>query len=204
MNVDPKDMEWKAAHELVASLVVPRPIAWVSTIGDTGVANVAPFSFFTPVCTQPMLLAFSIGWKRDGSKKDTLLNVEFTKDFVVNIVPEALGKKMVQSSKRLPREVSEFKEAGLTAAKADLVKSPMVAESPVNMECRLQQIVVLGNAPRRSSLVIGEVLRVHIKDSLLVKGEVPPSKLTAIAQMGGETYCRSTDTFILERPDPLI
>ena len=131
MKIDPANLGWKDAHELLVGAVVPRPIAFVSTVGEDGVFNVAPFSFFAGVSVKPMLVGVSFGTRRDGSKKDTLVNIEFSKDFVVGVVTEELAEAMNQSSADYPIDVDEFQEVGLTPAKSDLVKSPMIAESPV-------------------------------------------------------------------------
>lgn len=203
MKIDPANLDWQETHELVVSAIVPRPIAFVSTIGEDSVFNVAPFSFFTGIAVKPLLIGFNASCTRDGKKKDTLVNIEFSRDFVVNVVNEALAETMNQASKSYPSYVDEFKEVGLTPVKADIVKPPMVGESPINMECRLVQILEFGDTPRRSSFIIGEVVRVHIKDELYVNGEIQMSKLKAIARMNGQLYCRTRDTFEMKRPDPL-
>jgi len=202
MKIDPANFEWREAYELLASAVVPRPIAFVSTIGEDGIFNVAPFSFFTVIAARPMLIGFGVGRKRDGQKKDTLVNIEFSRDFVVNTVTETLAQAMNQASANYPSHVDEFKEVGLTPVKADIVKPPMVAESPINMECRLLQILEFGDLPRRGSFIIGEVVQVHIRDEFCINNEIQMSKLKAIARMGGELYCRTTDIFEMKRPDP--
>ena len=203
MKIDPANLDWKASHELLVGCIVPRPIAFVSTVGKDGVFNVAPFSFFTGLSMKPMILGFNAGRFREGQKKDTLVNIEFTKDFVVNIVPEALGDAQNQASERYPSHVDEFKEVDLTPAQADIVKSPMVAESPVNLECRLTQILEFGSLPRIASFIIGEVVLVHTRDELYVNDAIDMSGLKAIARMGGEFYCRTRDIFELKRPEPL-
>jgi flavin reductase (DIM6/NTAB) family NADH-FMN oxidoreductase RutF len=200
MKIDPENLDHGGSHVLMSSVVVPRPIAFVSTIGRDGVFNVAPFSFFTGICVKPMLIGLSTAWKREGQKKDTLLNIEFARDFVVNIVDEALGEAMSQASAEYPAYVDEFGETGLTPVKADLIRSPLVAESPINMECRLFQIMEFGDA-RRASFVVGEVVRLHIKDELYVDNEIKTSELKVIARMGGvDLYCRTTDIFRINRP----
>ncbi len=141
LKIDPVNLDWRDSHELLVGAVVPRPIAFVSTIGEDGVFNVAPYSFFTSVAVKPMFIGFTAGWKSDGHKKDTLVNIEFSRDFVVNVVTETLAESMNQASAGYPSDMDEFKEVGLTPVKADIVKSPMVAESPINMECRLVQIL---------------------------------------------------------------
>ena len=202
MKIDPADLDPKDAHELLVSSVLPRPIAFVSTIGEDGIFNVAPFGYFAAILAKPMLITVGIGWTRDGQKKDTLVNIEYSRDFVINVVTEDLAEAMNQTSRLYPSYVDEFKEARLTPVKADIVKSPMVGESPINMECRLVQIIATGGAHRRGSLIIGEVVRVHIKDEFYINGEIPPSKLKAIGRMGGQLYCRTTDIFEIERPEP--
>ncbi len=198
MKIDPANLDYKDSHELLVGAIVPRPIAFVSTVGKDGVFNVAPFSFFSGVCVKPALIGFETGWKRDGRKKDTLINIEFSKEFVVNVVPESIAKAMSQAAEEYPSYVSEFKETGLTPVKADMVKAPMVAESPVNMECRLVQILEFGQAPRRSNFIIGEVVRVHVKDEFWVNGQIEMAKLGAIGRLGGELYCRTADMFEIE------
>ncbi len=150
---------------------------------------------------KPLLVGFNVSWRRDGRKKDTLVNTEFAKDFVVNVVTEDLAEAQHRASKDCPPDVSEFEEAGLTPVRADLVKSPMVGESPINMECRLVQILVFGEPPRQTAFIIGEVVRVHIKDELCVNGEIKMSQLKAIGRMGGDLYCRTRGTFELKWVD---
>jgi flavin reductase (DIM6/NTAB) family NADH-FMN oxidoreductase RutF len=150
-----------------------------------------------------MLIGFGISTKRDGQKKDTLVNIEYSKDFVINIVTEDLVVPMNQSSYEYPGDVSEFKEAELTPVKADIVKSPLVAESPVNLECRVKQILEFEYSARCSYFVIGEVQMVHIQDELYVNGEIQMAQLKAVARLGGQFYCRTRDLFELKRPQPL-
>ena len=201
MWIDPTNLRPREAHELLTSAVVPRPVAFVSTRGKDGVFNVAPFSFFAGICTTPMLIGFSTANKRGGHKKDTLVNIEFSHDFVINVVTESLAEAMNQASASYPSDVDEFKEVNITPVKADLVSSPMVAESPINMECRLEKILEFGEAPRRSSFIIGQVIRVHIKDEYCEGDKLQQSRLKAIGRLGGESYCMTADTFELKRPD---
>jgi flavin reductase (DIM6/NTAB) family NADH-FMN oxidoreductase RutF len=134
-----------------------------------------------------------------------LVNIEFTKDFVINIVTEAIVEAMNKAAVDYPSDVDEFKVAGLTPVKADMVKSPMVGESPINMECRVSQILELSRTPRPSHFVIGEVVRVHIKDEFYIDDEINQQKLRAVGRMGGGTdlYCRTTDIFEMKRPEPV-
>lgn len=195
------DLDWKESHELMAGVVVPRPIALISTVGENGVFNVAPFSFYGVASVKPAIVFVGIGVKvRAKQKKDTLKNIEFSKDFVINVVNETLAEPMNQTSADYPSDVSEFDEVGLTPLKSDLVKAPRVMESPVNMECQLRQIMEFGEFPHSTDVVIGEVLRVHIRDDLWVNGAIQMSKLKAIARLGGEFFCRTTDIFEMKRP----
>lgn len=202
MKIDPATLDWRDSHEVLVGAVVPRPIAFVSTISQNGIFNVAPFTCFAPICVQPMLLGINNGRRKDGQKKDTQVNIEATREFVVNVVTGDIIKKVVHASTSYPPGVDEFKEVGLTPLKSDVVKAPRVAESPVNLECRLVQILEFGTDPHRSSLIIGQVVRAHIKDELYVNKTIDTTGLGALGRMGGELYCRTSDLFELRRPNP--
>jgi flavin reductase (DIM6/NTAB) family NADH-FMN oxidoreductase RutF len=200
-KIDPQDLSRYDAHELLTGMVTPRPIALVSTIGKNGVYNIAPYSYFTAICNHPMIVGFSQGRKSKGQKKDTLQNIEFSKEFVINAVTEELAEAMVQTARAYPIDVDEFKETGLTPVKADLVEAPLLVESPINMECRLLQILEFGKESQKHEFVIGEVVRVHIKDAFMVDGQLQPLKLRVIGRLSGHgrTYCRTTDIFDIRR-----
>ena len=201
MKIIPANLNKKDSHELLMSAILPRPIAFVSTLGEDGVFNVAPFSCFAPIGMKPALVCLQISWKRNGQKKDTLRNIEFTKDFVVNVVDESMAEAMNQASADYPSDVNEFKEVGLTAVKSDLVKAPRVAESPINMECKFVRILEFGEVPTGSHIVIGEVVLVHLKDELWADDQIDISKWKPIGRLGGQLYCRMTDRFEMKRPD---
>jgi flavin reductase (DIM6/NTAB) family NADH-FMN oxidoreductase RutF len=187
-------------HTLVG-VVTPRPIAWVTSLDRDGRVNLAPFSFFNAFGSNPPVVVFSPTRRRDGTKKDTLLNVEATGEFVVNVAVEALAGQVNLSSKELPPGESEVDLTGLSLRPSLKVKPPRLAESPVNLECRLHQIVPVGDGPLSASLVIGEVLLFHVADAVLGEnGRVDPRKLRTIARLGGDFYCRSTDLFEMKRP----
>jgi flavin reductase (DIM6/NTAB) family NADH-FMN oxidoreductase RutF len=200
--IDTNELALQDASHLMTDIVVPRPIAWVSTVDENGVYNLAPFSCYGLVSGMPMVVGFSVGAYRDGRKKDTLRNIEFTKDFVVNVVTETLASAMNVTSAAYPRQVSEFSEAGLTPVKADIVNAPMVAESPIKMECRVLQIIEFGKNPVTNSLILGSVLRVHIADKYWNKVTKRVDGLRPIARLGGEgdEYCRTGDVFQMKRP----
>ena len=202
MIIDTNDLALPDSSHLMTDIVVPRPIAWVSTVDENGVFNLAPFSCYGLVSGQPMVVGFSVGSYRDGQKKDTLRNIELTKDFVINLVTEALAPAMNITAAPYPREVSEFEKAGLTPIKADVVNAPMVAESPVKMECRVIQIIPFGNGPVTNTLILGSVLRVHVADEFWNKSTRRIEGLNPVARMGGEgdIYCRTVNTFQMKRP----
>ena len=201
MIVDPASSSIHDIEKLLVGVILPRPIAFVSTISLDGVANLAPFSFFTAVCPRPPVICFCNSIRpRDGAKKDTLRNVEATGEFVVNVVSEDFAAQMVTCSGDYPPDVSEFDISGLTPIASDLVKPPRVKESRVQMECRLLQVVTVSTEPGGGSLVMGEVLRFHVDDSVIDDGKVDPDKLRPIGRMGGITYVRTTDRFTMTRP----
>ena len=200
MKIDPATLDRKSAHDVMVGVALPRPIAFISTAGENGIYNLAPYSFFIPLSAKPAIVGVGIGRKRDGSKKDTLVNIEFSRDFVINVVTESLAEAMNQTSGEYPPEVDEFQVAKLTPERADLVKAPMVAESPVRMECRLLQILEYGEFPSIQNFVIGEVIRVHVKDEFWADGEIQSSRLKMIGRMGGDSYCRTTNIFEMKRP----
>jgi flavin reductase (DIM6/NTAB) family NADH-FMN oxidoreductase RutF len=198
MRIDASTLDRRASHELLKGCVSPRPIAWISTLSDAGVANAAPYSCFTFVALVPPMVCFSVEPRPDGTKKDTLRNAEFTGDFVVNLVPEDLAAAMNASAEEFPPEVSEIAAVGLTTLPGDKVRAPRIAESPVNLECRVTQVIELGRGGSR--LVIGEVLVVHVRDDLYQDGTIHVPRLRPIARLGGNEYCRLGEVFELDRP----
>jgi len=200
MKIDPAGLDSRGIHELMVGCVAPRPIAFVSTIGEDGVYNAAPFSFFTLLSMHPAVVGFAIGRKRGGAKKDTLVNIEFSGEYVINIVSEGIAQAMNQASGEYPSHVDEFKEAGLTPAVSDRVRPPRVAESPIQLECRLMQIMEFGTAPRIHNFVVGEVLVVHVQDELVVDGVIKADRLRAVGRLGEDFYCRTRDLFEMKRP----
>ena len=201
MIVDPEEAGAQNVYKLMVGVIVPRPIAFVSTISADGIRNLAPFSFFTGVSANPPVIAFSPMIRgRDGARKDTLRNIEATGEFVVNIVSEDFALQMNACSAEVAPDVDEFELSGLTALPADLVKPPRLAESRVNMECRLVQIVDVSLKPLGGSIVLGEVLRFHVADELIDDFRIDPDRLRAIGRMAGATYTRTTDRFEMARP----
>lgn len=199
MEVDPSGLSATEMYKLLTGMVVPRPIAWISTVGENGVYNLAPFSYFSGICSKPPTICVSIA-RRNGDKKDTVRNVEWAGDFVVNVVAEALVDKMNQTSADYPPEVSEFDVAGLTPIPGDRVKSPRVGEAPISVECRLVQILEFGDPSNRTSLIIGEIVQVHIAEGVIRDGKIDFARLRAVGRLAGDLYCRTGDVFSLKRP----
>jgi flavin reductase (DIM6/NTAB) family NADH-FMN oxidoreductase RutF len=201
MIIRPQEHEYHDIYKLMIGAIVPRPIAFVSTLSPDGIPNVAPFSFFTGVSANPPVICFSPMIRgSDGKKKDTLNNIETTREFVVNIVSEDFAVPMNICSTEFPPEVNEFQQSGLTPVPSDLVKPPRVKESKINLECGLLEVVHVSPKPLGGSLVLGEVLCFHVVDSLWEDYRIDPDKLKPIGRMGGPTYTRTTDRFDLVRP----
>jgi flavin reductase (DIM6/NTAB) family NADH-FMN oxidoreductase RutF len=201
MIVNPGQNAAADIYKLMVGVIVPRPIAFVSTLSAAGIRNLAPFSFFTGISANPPVICFSPMIRgSDGQKKDTLRNIEETGEFVVNVVSEDIAQQMNLCAPEYPPEVDEFEASSLTPIPSDLVKPPRVAESRVNMECRLHQIVHVSPKPLGGSLVMGEVLRFHIADALFADFKIDPDLLQAIGRMGGPSYTRTRDRFDMVRP----
>lgn len=200
MILDPEALPFPERYGLMLSVIQPRPIAWVSTCDKEGRPNLAPFSFFTGITAKPMSLCFAPVRSRDGRKKDTLLNVEETRQFVVNVATEALAAKMNQTSADYPRGVSEFEKAGLTPAPSLKVRPPRVRESPVSLECELIRTVEVSDGPLGGTLVLGQVVQVHVDDELWKGGRIDHRDLSAIGRLEGAWYARVKDDFELPRP----
>ncbi|MBI4347074.1 MAG: flavin reductase family protein [Elusimicrobia bacterium] len=200
MDLEPESLSAADRYGLLIALIAPRPIAWVSTVDAEGRPNLAPFSFFTGVTGNPMTVCFCPANHRSGGKKDTLANVEATGEFVVNVVGESLAERMNQTSAEYPRGVSEFGEAGLTPAPSARVRPPYVKESPAQLECRLHQIVRVGEGPLAGNLVIGTVVFARVADPVWKDGRVSHQDLRPIGRLEGAWYTRVSDAFEMKRP----
>jgi flavin reductase (DIM6/NTAB) family NADH-FMN oxidoreductase RutF len=201
LTVDPCSTDYLSVYKLLIGAVVPRPIAFVSTINAEGAFNVAPFSFFTVASSNPPVLVFTVGNRTTPDpRKDTLRNITTAREFVVNVVSEEIGAKMNLCSGDYPPEVDEFEVSGLTPVPSDIVKAPRVAESHINMECRLLYTMSMSGLANGGNLVLGEVVRFHIDDAYVSNYRIDPDKLRAIGRMAGNTYTRTTDRFDMIRP----
>ncbi|MGA8428365.1 MAG: flavin reductase family protein [Candidatus Sulfotelmatobacter sp.] len=206
MIVTPSELPHSELYGLILNSVAPRPIAWVSTISVSGQPNLAPFSFFNAVCVDPPLLAFAPGQRKTkaesgrGEAKDTLRNIRETKEFVVNIVTYELAEKMNLTSGEYDASVNEFELAKVTPAPSKIVRAPRVAESPVSFECRHYQILDFSTAPTSSSLVIGQIVAIHVNDNHVKDGKLDRNSLDLIGRMGGIQYAKTTQRFGMVRP----
>jgi flavin reductase (DIM6/NTAB) family NADH-FMN oxidoreductase RutF len=207
MIISPSDISHSELYGILLNSVAPRPIAWVSTVSASGQPNLAPFSFFNCVCVDPPLLAFAPGHRmpkqpevRHGEAKDTLRNIRETREFVVNIVTYELGEAMNVTSGEYDASVNEFELAKVTPEPSKIVRPPRVGESPVSFECKLHQILDFSSAPTSSSLVIGQVVSIHMNDAHMKGGKLDRNSLDLIGRMGGMQYTRTTQRFEMVRP----
>ncbi len=185
MEIDPKDLKAEESYRLLVGMVVPRPIAWVSTVSRAGVVNLAPFSMFTFVSPKPPMLAISVG-RKGNVYKDTARNIFDSEEFVVNIANRALLEAVHHSADEFPPDVSEVDVLGLDMAPSRVVKPPRVAAAPVNFECRFRHCFEFGET--RSRLIIGEVVMMHLRDGLVRNGKVESAEIDPIARLGGPKY----------------
>jgi flavin reductase (DIM6/NTAB) family NADH-FMN oxidoreductase RutF len=200
MIIDPATTPRPELYSLMIRCIAPRPIAWVSTISRDGVSNLAPFSFFTGVASSPPAILFVAGRHDDGKKKDTLLNVEATGQFVVNVVPESLAEVMNITATEYPHGMSEFEKAGLTPVKSERVAAPRLAESPIQFECERQELVHVGvDGVGGGTIVVGRILLVHVDDSVMRDGKIDYELYHPIGRMGGMEYSRTRDRFTMVR-----
>lgn len=199
MIIDPQAVSASLAYQLLTTTVIPRPIGFISSLSPEGVANLAPFSFFNAVCGEPPMIMFAASNRQP--LKDTLRNVHAMREFVVNIVSEEIVEQMNLTAADYAPHVSEFDVCGLTPVPSNLVRPPRVLESPVNLECRVHNIIEVSSKPMGGSVVIGEVIRFHVQDSIIDKDMfIDPEKLKPVARLGGPSYSRIRDRFDMLRP----
>jgi flavin reductase (DIM6/NTAB) family NADH-FMN oxidoreductase RutF len=200
----PKDCTVQQMQALLSSAVAPRPIAFASTIDAEGNPNLSPFSFYNIFSSNPPILIFSPARRvRDNTTKHTLQNVQDVPEVVINVVHYGMIQQMSLSSTEYAKGVNEFDKSGLTMLKSELVRPFRVAESPIQMECKVIEIKPLGQDKGAGNLVICKVLKLHVSDEVLnIKGEIDQQKLDLVARGGGSYYIRAKDGF-LEIPKPL-
>ncbi len=204
MQIDPKDIETAQLHGIMLGAVQPRPIAFASTVDGDGRVNLSPYSFFNVFSANPPIMIFSPARRvRNNTVKHTLLNAQATGEVVINIVNYDIVQQMSLSSTEYETGVDEFVKSGLTAIESVKVKPPRVAESPVQFECKVNQVVELGKEGGAGNLIICEVVMVHVKDEILDEHQkIDPFRIDTVARMGGNWYCRSKDA-MFEVPKPL-
>jgi flavin reductase (DIM6/NTAB) family NADH-FMN oxidoreductase RutF len=201
LSINPADHQVNEIYKLMTGLIVPRPVALVSTVDNDGVHNVAPFSFFCGVGSNPPTVLFCPSLRSRGDqRKDTLRNVEQTGEFVINIVSDAIAAATNATAADVSPEIDEFEIAGLTAIPSEVVRAPRVAESPAQMECKLLQIIFTSQEPGAGVVVLGEVVRFHIKAELEENFRIDPAKLDAVGRMAGNTWVHTRERFELQRP----
>lgn len=201
IDVSGPDIDWRELYHLCIGFVTPRPIALVSTISENGSPNLAPFSFYNMVGANPPTVMFCPGLKRDKSSKDTLRNVERAGEFVVATVVDSIAEKMVATAADLPYGDSEFAFSGLTPKPATRVKPALVAESPVNIECAVRQIIPLGDGSGSSRMVLGQIQMIHVDDDVLTpEGRIDPHKLRTVGRLGGAWYADVESPYEMQIP----
>lgn len=200
MYIDASSTTPVELYQTLVSVVSPRPIAWVTTIDREGRPNLAPFSFYNLFGSNPPVVVFSPTIRPDLTKKDTLLNLEEVPEFVINAATFPLAGSVNESSRELPRHQNEAELLKLELIASTKVRPPRVKASPAQLECKVKQIIPLGDQPRAGNLVIGEVLAIHVDDAVLTNGRIDPCKLQTIGRLGGEWFCESSALFELKRP----
>ncbi|MDB4303914.1 flavin reductase family protein [Desulfosarcina sp.] len=204
LSLEPKDVSTAKLHSYLLSAVAPRPIAFASTIDAEGNANLSPFSFFNVFSANPPILIFSPARRvRDNTVKHTLINAKATKEVVINVVNYNLVHQASLSSAEYPNGINEFEKAGLGMLKSDIVKPFRVAESPVQFECKVSDIIALGTEGGAGNLIICEVVKMHIENDILnEEGNIDQKKLDLVARAGGSYYSRARKGFF-EIPKPI-
>ncbi|MBH31138.1 MAG: hypothetical protein CMG71_04000 [Candidatus Marinimicrobia bacterium] len=201
MIIDPNKQSFGENHKLMIGSIVPRPIALVSTVSSDAKNNLAPFSYFNGICSNPPTVMFAPGRRGyDGLTKDTLNNIRETEQFVINIVSNEIGEKMVTCATDFPSDVDEFEISGLTPKRSVKVEPPLVSESKVGFECELNQIVEIGEGgPGAGFVVIGTIIMFHIDDDVYNDGRIDIEELKPIGRLAGNSYSHIRDTFEIIR-----
>ena len=201
MIIDPAKQSLKENHKIMIGSIVPRPIAFVSTKSNDDILNLAPFSYFNGVCSNPPTIMFAPAPRGyDGLTKDTLNNIQETKEFVVNLVSEEISEPMVACSTDYDREIDEFEVSGLTPIDSIIVKPPRVKESKVSFECNLNTVIEIGKAePGAGFVVLGTIVMFHIDDKVYKDGKIDLEALNPIGRLAGNSYTRIVDNFDIIR-----
>lgn len=207
MRYDPQEISSDQLYYALIATIVPRPIAWVSTVSHHGIPNLAPFSFFMGVASNPPTVAISVGNKRDGKPKDTAQNILDTRQFVINVVPRSMAEAMVETSAEFPPHVNEFGAAGVRSMAAEKVRGLRVVGSPAVIECSLYDCIELradgpqGTGPVTQRLILGRVELLVVRDDAVDdRGRIDSAKLDPVARLGGASYAALGEIFDIKRP----
>jgi flavin reductase (DIM6/NTAB) family NADH-FMN oxidoreductase RutF len=205
LTLDPKELPIPKLHQYLLGAIGPRPIAFASTVDENGNPNLAPFSFFNVFSANPPILIFSPARSgRSNTTKDTYNNVKLVPEVVINVVNYDIVHQMSLASSPYAPGVSEFDKAGFTAVKSDLVKPFRVGESPVQFECKVNEVVELGHEGGAGNLIISEVVKIHINEAVLdANGMIDQHKIDLVSRMGGDWYCRSDHNSMFEIKKPI-
>lgn len=198
MQIDPAALSRREKYGLITSCVIPRPIGWTSTLSESGTPNLAPFSFFGGVSSDPFLVSLSVGRKR-GERKDTAVNLLANREAVIHIPHRPLAESMVQTSANVSPDVDEFDLAQLEKAPSVMVRPPRVAAAAIALEARVHHHLELGNGP--VDFFILEVVHVFVDDQYIVAGRPDPAKMQAVARLGGLGYSDTQEVFSIARPE---
>lgn len=198
-TIIPGQIPTKDLHQYIIGAVAPRPIAFVSTLDENGIQNLAPYSFFNAFSSNPPIVVFSSNRRvSDNTTKDTLHNVRVSKECVVNVVPYAIVRQMSLASVEFPSEVSEFDKVGLTPELSETVQAPRVLESPINLECKVKDIIELGEHGGAGHLIICEVTMIAVSESVIKDDRLDPHKLDLMGRMGRNYYVRASGDAVME------
>lgn len=205
LKIDPQTLSHQDLYQFMIGSIAPRPIAFVSTLDAEGRPNLAPYSFFNAISANPPLIAFSVARRMsDGSTKDTLENVEATRECVINVVSHDIVRQMTLTGVNYPKGVSEFEKSGLTPLSSELVKPFRVKESPVQMECQVEQILAFGTEGGAGNLVVCRIVRMHISEAVLdaEKKRIEPNKIDLVGRLGRAFYTRASGAALFDIVQP--
>jgi flavin reductase (DIM6/NTAB) family NADH-FMN oxidoreductase RutF len=201
MHIDPRQQSKLENYKILIGSVLPRPIAFVTSINLQGIVNAAPFSFFTVVATDPPLLSITCSRKPGGKMKDTARNIQEQKEFVIHVVNGENVHLVNDTAIEFPEEISEVEEVGFDLLPSEIVQVPRISQTKIQMECRLHHMLQLGGTEGfpNSDLIIGEVVQFHIDDSLYNEGRINTKALDPIGRLAGSTYTKLGETFAIPR-----
>ncbi|QKG83267.1 flavin reductase family protein [Kroppenstedtia pulmonis] len=198
-SIDPQDLSERENYKFLIGGIIPRPIAFVTTLSEKGVLNGAPFSYFSIVTANPPMISVSVQ-RKNGSQKDTAVNAIHKQAFVVHIADETYIKALNETAASLPPDQSEVEATGLTPVKSQRIEVPGIQEAKIRMECLLEKAIPLGKDEASCDLLIGRVVHYHIAEELYDNGRINPSRLQPVSRLAGSYYARLGDMFSLERP----